>query len=241
MIGFCHDSWFARNWVAHHPETVFCTDYKSEKPIKILEAAFQCFAQCAALLHFPRQIGCPDLSIVFGFDMDAFAAQFAAQAIVIGQRSVVDQTLVRSGRERVRTHRGDGRFRCHTGVANTMRARHLVDIKPGGDIAGQPDLFIDFNCIAGTHHPQFGAQRAQGGTGGFDAVSGNVENRMGVFTIEADICANCSPEIGAQRGEIFCLVIRLNGQFCPGFDLVAIDCNASTIGASIGHRNKHLC
>ena len=85
LIGFCHDGWFTGNWVAHNTKPVFGSNDKGKKPIKIFKAAVQCFAQCAALLHLPRQISRSNLGIVFGLDMNAFAAQLAAQAVVVRQ------------------------------------------------------------------------------------------------------------------------------------------------------------
>ena len=152
MIGFCHDRRLAGDWITNDAKTILGSDDKGEEPVEILKAAFQCFAQRCTVLHFPCEVGGTDLCVVLGFDMDAFAAQLAAQRVVVGQRTIVHQTLIGARVEGMSAHGRDSRFRRHTRMSNAMCARHFGKLKPGRHIFGQTDFFVDFETVAKTHH-----------------------------------------------------------------------------------------
>jgi hypothetical protein len=100
---------------------------------------------------FGREIGGGDFGVVLGLEGHAFAHQFAAQIVVVRERAVVHQALVGAGRERMGAERGHGRFRCHAGMADAMRAGHGANAKAGDDILRQADFLVDLDAVARAH------------------------------------------------------------------------------------------
>ena len=80
MIGFSHHCRFAGDRVTDNAKAVFGANNKGEKPVQVIKAGFQSLTQSCAVLHLPCEVGGPDFGVVLGFNVDAVAAQFAAQA-----------------------------------------------------------------------------------------------------------------------------------------------------------------
>ena len=153
MVGLGHDSRLASDGITHHAKTGFGADDESEETIEIIERTCQCFAQILALGHFRREIGGGHFRVVLGFEGHAFAHQFTAQIIVVGERTIVHQALVGARGKGMRAKRRHCRFRCHAGVTDAVAAGHGTHVETGDDILRQAGFLIDFHTVAGTHHP----------------------------------------------------------------------------------------
>ena len=73
--------------------------------VEVVEAVHQRVVERVALAQPPRQVAGGHLGVVLGVELDALAAQLAAEVVVVRERAVVDEAEVEAGRERVRAHR----------------------------------------------------------------------------------------------------------------------------------------
>ncbi len=98
-------------------------DREGVEAVEVVEAVHQRVVQRVALAQAPRQVAGGDLGVVLGVELDALAAQLAAQAVVVRQRAVVHEAEVEAGREGVRAERRDARSRSPCGCARGRGCR----------------------------------------------------------------------------------------------------------------------
>ena len=74
---------------------------------------------------------------------------------MIRQRSIVNQTKIKAGRERVRMLCSDGALGRHTCVANRMRAIKGFKTIARNDVFGPARFIKDLDMITRPDNPQF--------------------------------------------------------------------------------------
>ncbi len=159
---------------------------------------------------------------------------------MVGQRAIVHQTLIRPGRKRMRAQRGDGRFRRHPCVANTMGAGQFGYIKPLGHVARQAHFLVNLDGLARAHHPCVRAHLFQRRAGLGHLVLGQVDHRVGVFHAHRDMLIDRRGQIPLQMLKHNVGVRGLNGQLGATFGVIAVNRNARTVRPAIRHGDQHL-
>ncbi|MNC36534.1 hypothetical protein D3C75_850580 [compost metagenome] len=153
------------------------------------------------MLKAPSQVTGGDFGIVFGVEIDAFAAQFLTQPEVIRQRAVVHQAQVGSGRKRVAAFHGHGAFGGHAGVTDDVAALHAAQAETLGDFFGQSHALENFDALTGAHDAHGRCQFAQCcAYGGFFSLDLQ-HNRAGVLK-PVQRCAELAFKCRNQRLEV---------------------------------------
>src|SRR5436305_961163 len=113
-----------------------------------------------ALAQPPGQVAGGDLGVVIGLEVDPLAAQLAAQPVVVGERPVVHEAEVVSGRERVRPFGRDAALGRHARVPEPVRAGEVAELERLSESARPADFFVDLDHAPGGHDAQIRVTRA---------------------------------------------------------------------------------
>src|SRR5665809_55234 len=98
LVRLGHDRRLAGDAVAQYAEAVLGADHESIEAVKVVEAHFEGVAERQALAHAPSEITGRHLGVVLGLESESFTLQHPAEIVVIGERAVMHQALVRASR-----------------------------------------------------------------------------------------------------------------------------------------------
>src|SRR5439155_17372315 len=115
------------------------------------ERSFERLLERGALAHTPREVAGRDLGVVLGLEFDPLAAQPLPQAVVIRERTVVNQAEIEPGRERVRAFGGHAALGGHPRVAEAVAPFDVTEPELLHKRPWTADLLVDLERPACAH------------------------------------------------------------------------------------------
>jgi hypothetical protein len=107
LIGLGDERRLAREVVAHQGDLVSRRNQKGVEAIELPEAGFDGTRERVPTSSPPLQEAARGFAIVVGFNVNALDFEPSPNHVVVGQRPVMHQAEVLTGRERMSVHRGD--------------------------------------------------------------------------------------------------------------------------------------
>ena len=124
-------------------------------------------------------------------------------------------------------------------MADAVRARHRSDVEARDHIFGQADFLVDLDTLAGAHDAKAGAGREKRRPCRFQLLGCHVDDRVGALDRDRGRDAGIF-ERRLEAGEVNFGVCRLDGDFRAARLCAAVDRDARTVGAAVGHRDQHV-
>ena len=130
-VGLGHHRRLAGDRIAQHAEAVLGADHEGVEAVEVVERCFQrlaerCRPRACARSDSRRRPRCRSRS-----RSSSPRARARGAGVVVGQRAVMHEALVASGREGMRAVGGDGQFGRHAGMADAVGPGHPAKARSG--------------------------------------------------------------------------------------------------------------
>src|SRR5579862_8488595 len=126
LVGFGDDCRFACERIAHECQLVARAHEESEEAVEVVEGVLQGGFQAVSRRQTPVQVTTGGLRVTITLEALAEFFQLAAQATGVGERAVVYETPVLTGRVGMGILERNRRLGCHSRVTNQMRAAEMA-------------------------------------------------------------------------------------------------------------------
>lgn len=178
LIGLGQHRRLAGDRIANHRKAVARADGEGVEAVQVLKALVQRLLQAIADAQPPGQVAGRDLRVVLGLEAHALLFEPLAQPVVVGQRAVMHQAQILSGRERVAAGHGHRALGGHAGMADDVRTLHRGQVEALDDGLGPANPLQDLDTAPDAHNT--GVRREFGkGRPGVGLVAGKLEHRRG--------------------------------------------------------------